>query len=344
MKFLHVSLSALFLTLALSVDVSFAQDASNTSAPNTPVAPQPAQPQAQESNPPGAVTQAPAEAEETEQPGLFAGADLYYGGSNLAGFRRFHDGFWAAGSGLAYPSHLYLRYNGQSGAGAKVAVALSQLYNGSTGFDQPVEAWWKQPVKGKGGAKSGALTLGKFYVPFALQEWEYETKWGALYEGEWKATTLGAALVYNRNLDKANGYARLGCNLRKNINVGVSLGFGDGLTYDSVHDKALGIDLTASSGDWEALAEYMAARGNSTQRFRFGWARLNYNGWERLKPFIARYDYKDTSGTFGRYRSYAAGAGYALRSDLTLEGGYAIATGKNIWYAQIHWTPERKIK
>jgi hypothetical protein len=312
----------------------------HVAAQNTPTAPQPVQPPAQESNPPGAVTQAPAEAEETEQPGLFAGADLYYGGSNLAGFRRFHDGFWAAGSGLAYPSNVYLRYNNQSGAGAKLAVALSQLYNGSTGFDQPVEAWWKQPVK----SGKGSVTLGKFYVPFALQEWEFETKWGALYEGEWNATSIGTALVYNRNLDEVNGYLRLGRNIKENINVGVSLGLGDGLTYDSVHDKALGFDLTASSGDWEALAEYMAARGTSAQRFRFGWARLNYNGWQRLKPFVARYDYKDTAGTFGRFRSYAAGAGYALRPDLTLEGGYAIATGKNIWYAQIHWTPERRIK
>jgi hypothetical protein len=302
-------------------------------------APQPSQPQAQESNPPGLVTQAPAEAPETEQPGLYAGADLYYGATNLAGNRRIRDGFWAAGAGLAYPSTLYLRLNHSRGASAKLAVSVGKLYNGSTAFDQPVEAWWKQPLRG-----NGAVTLGKFYVPFALQEWEYETKWGALYEREFGANTLGAALVYNRNTENANVYLRWGRNWGENLNVGLSLAGGEGLTYDSVHDKAIGVDLTASRGDFELLAEYMAARGNSSERFRFGWARLNYNRWEKLKPFLARYDYKDTTGALGAFRSYSAGVGYALRDDLTVEGGYAAATGKNIWWAQLHWTPERNIK
>jgi hypothetical protein len=303
----------------------------------TPGAPQPAQPPAQQSNPPGEVT---APADESEEPGLFAGADLYYGGSNLDGFRHFRDGFWVAGSSLAYPSHVYLRYNQQNGAQAKVAISLGELYNGSTGFEQPVEAWWKQPLKGS----NGSVTLGKFYVPFDLQEWEYETKWGGLYEGEWNGTTLGAAVVYNRNVDHANGYARVGHNFSKHVNVGVSLAAGSGLMYDTVHDKAIGVDLTASAGDWELLSEYMGARGTAAQRFRFNWARLNYNRWERFKPFVARYDYKDTTGALGAFRSYVGGAGYALRPDLSLEGGYAVATGKNIWFAQIHWTPERKVK
>lgn len=321
-------ISALLLVACIGSSV-YAQDAA---PPN-----QPAQPQAQTSNPPGEVT---APKEESEAPGLYAGADLYYGFSNLPGLRHFRDGFWAAGSGLAYPSNVYARYNGASGAQAKLSVSLGELYNGSTGFDQPVEAWWKQPLKGN----NGSVTLGKFYVPFALQEWEYETKWGALYEGEWKDNTLGAAVVYNRNVDHANGYARFGHNFNEHFNVGASLALGSGLTYDSVHNKAAGVDLTASSGDFQLLGEYLAARGNAAQRFRFGWARLNYNKWEKFKPFVARYDYKDTTGTLGTFRSYVAGAGYALRPSLQLEGGYAVATGKDIWFAQIHWTPERKIK
>ncbi len=300
---------------------------------------QPAQPAAQESNPPGTTT----EEEKAEPTGIFAGADLYYGFGNLPGFRHFRDGFWAAGSSLAYPSHVYVRSNTKSGAQAKLAISLGEIYNGSTSFDQPIEAWWKQPLKSNNSTKS-SVTLGKFYVPFALQEWEYETKWGALYEGEWNATTLGAAMVYNRNVDHANGYARVGHNFGERLNVGISLATGSGLMYDTVHDKAIGVDLTGSAGDWEVLAEYMGARGTAAQRFRFGWARLNYNKWQRFKPFAARYDYKDTTGAFGTYRSYVAGASYALRPDLQVEGGYAVATGKNIWFAQIHWTPERKVK
>ena len=331
------------LAFSLSA-ISFANLAQAQNAeqptPSQPVQPQPAQPQAQQSNPPGDTTAPSSEADET---GVFVGADLYYGASNLPGLRRFRDGFWVAGSGLAYPANVYLRANQKNGAQAKLAISLGEIYNGSTGFDQPVEAWWKQPLKSGDGAKN-SVTLGKFYVPFALQEWEYETKWGALYEGEWNATTLGAALVYNRNVDRTNGYARLGHNFGEHLNVGVSLAAGRGLTYDAVQDKAIGLDLTFSAGDWELLGEYMGARGSAAQRFRFGWARLNYNKWQRFKPFAARYDYKDTVGALGNFRSYSAGAGYALRPDIHLEGGYAIATGKNIWFAQIHWTPERKIK
>lgn len=326
-----LTLATLFLAANSFANFGYAQ---NTA--------QPGQPPERESTAAGAKTgpSAAPQDEESEPTGIFAGADLYYGGSNLPGFRHFRDGFWVAGSSLAYPSHVYLRSNRPSGAQAKLAISLGELYNGSTGFDQPVEAWWKQPLKGS----KGSVTLGKFYVPFALQEWEYETKWGALYEGEWNATTLAGAVVYNRNVDHANGYARIGRNFGERLNVGVSLAAGDGLTYDTVHDKAIGVDLTGSSGDWELLAEYMAARGTSAERFRFGWARLNYNKWERFKPFAARYDYKDTTGALGTFRSYVAGAGYSLRPDLHLEGGYAVATGKNIWFAQIHWTPERKIK
>lgn len=301
---------------------------------------QPAQPQAQQSNPPGSTTQPPATAPETEETGLFAGGDLYYGASNLPGSRHLYDGIWAAGAGLGYPSNLYVRLNRQSGAQAKIAVSAGKMYNGSTAFEQPVEAWWKQPLKKTG----GSVTLGKFYVPFALQEWEYETKWGGLYEREFGSSTLAAALVYNRPLEKANGYARFGRQINKNINVGVSLAGGRGLTFDTVHDKAIGLDLTAEYGDWGLSAEYMGARGNSAERFRFGWVRLNYSGWEKFKPFVSRFDFEDTTGALGTFRSYSAGAAYALRSDLALESGYAVATGRNIWWAQIHWTPERKIK
>lgn len=306
-----------------------------TARAQTSVVPAPA-------TPPGApATEVTKKADDdAEAPGLRVGTDFYAGFSNLDGFRRIRDGFWAAGSSLAYPSAVYLRWTSPQGAQVKVAVGVGQLYNGSTAFKQPHEAWWKQPLRGK----AGTLTLGKFYVPFALQEWEYETKWGAQWEREWGATGLAGALTYNRNTEKANGYARIGHQFGENLLVGVSLAAGRGISYDSVHDKAIGADFTARHGDWQALGEYVGARGSSAERFRFLWARLNYDGWKKLKPFVARYDYADTTGSLGTFRSYSVGSGYKVRENLTLEGGRAFTDTKNIWWLQLHWTPEKLIK
>ncbi len=295
---------------------------------------------APETPPSAPATEVTETAEEVEAPGLRVGADFYYGFSNLDGFRRFRDGFWPAGAGLGYPSSVYLRWSSPKGAQARLALSVGQLYNGSTAFEHPHEAWWKQPLRGK----SGTLTLGKFYVPFALQEWEYETKWGAQWERQWGSTGLASALTYNRNTEKANGYARLGHEFGENLSVGVSLAAGRGITYDSVHDKAVGLDFTATHGDWQLLGEYMGARGTSAERFRFLWTRLNYNRWQKFKPFVARYDYHDTTGTMGTFRSYSAGAGYQLRENLTLEGGRAFTDPNNIWWIQLRWTPEKQLK
>ncbi len=123
-------------------------------------------------NQPDAPVPAPAAATPTgDAPkiGLTLGADLFGGVSNLPGARRFRDGFWI-GSGPNYPSNLYGIYNAKDGTNAKIAVSVGKLYNGSVeNFDQPIEAYVSKNYKGT------QLTAGKFYVPFELAEWQYES-------------------------------------------------------------------------------------------------------------------------------------------------------------------------
>ena len=293
--------------------------------------------QAQAPQPTATPVPAPAE-EEAEAPGLRIGADAYYGFSNIPGFHRARDGQWSAGLGPAYPSNVYARWRGKQEDEAKVAVSIGKLYNGSSAFEQPVEAWYKRPLAG------GSLTAGKFYVPFALAEWEYETKWGAQWDKDWNGTNTSTALTYNRVTHRANAYGRVGRDVAPGVNVGVSLAAGTGLTYDTAHDKALGLDISAERGPWRLTGEYMGARGDAATRFRFAWLQTRYEGWKKVHPFFARHDYKDNTGALGALRSYNTGATFNLRDGLDLDAGYALTSGPNVWWIQLHWTGEKLVK
>ena len=181
-------------------------------------------------------------------------------------------------------------------------------------------------------------------MPFALAEWEYETKWGAQWDKDWNGTTTSTAMTYNRVTHRGNFYGRAGRDVAPGVNVGVSLAGGTGLTYDTAHNKALGLDFTAERGPWRLNGEYMGARGGAATRFRFAWLRAAYEGWEKFHPFIGRHDYKDSSGALGTLRSYNAGFTYNLREGLDFDAGYAFTSGPNVWWLQLHWTPEKRIK
>ncbi|MCC6446255.1 MAG: hypothetical protein IT210_22730 [Armatimonadetes bacterium] len=101
----------------------------------------------------------------------------YYWGMihNRESETRFWDGCWA-GIGAAFPSYAALQWQGAGDRKARISVGLGELYNGREApFSQPAEDYYETPLR------SGALTAGKFYVPFALQEWEYETRYGLMY-------------------------------------------------------------------------------------------------------------------------------------------------------------------
>ncbi len=283
-----------------------------------------------------------AEAAETEQANeepaattLSVGGDLYYGRSNLDGYKTLRDGFWAAGTGLAYPSVLQMRLATRNGAEAKLAFGVGDIYTDNTStLRQPHEAWYSTPT---GNLK---VTAGKYYVPFALQEWQYETKWGAMVEGTRGATDLAASLNYNNVTNSPNAYLRIGRNFGENANVGLSLGAGKGLSYNTVHNRAIGLDASANWKGWKVLAEYVALQRRSSERFNFGWVKLEYDRFGKVKPYVAHWRWRDKSDNFGRLRSTAVGASYSLRPDLAIEGGYSFTSDGNVKWIQLHWTPE----
>jgi hypothetical protein len=139
---------------------------------------------------------APAQGAPAQEPApttLSIGVDAYSGISNLTGYKRYSDGFWAAGAGPAYPSIAYLKWQESNGATAKFAYGTGDLYRGRNSIvTQPVEAWYQRPL-GK-----FSLTAGKFWVPFALQEWQYETKWGVQLQRTFGSTNVTGSVNYDR--------------------------------------------------------------------------------------------------------------------------------------------------
>jgi hypothetical protein len=297
-------------------------------------------------NPPGTTSQGreavPPETQNTTEAasdeietGLKAGIDVYYGISNLEGQKRFRDGFWI-GYGTAYPSVVYARYGNRQGATAKVSLGIGRLYNGSElTVDQPVEAWFQKPAKGL------SLTAGKFYVPFELQEWQYETKWGVMLQKAQGAYDLTGSVNYNFNTDKPNVYGRLARKFGERATVGFSLGAGRGLSFDSTHDKAFGVDASMNYRGFQLLAAYMGLRGVSEGAFNFGFAKVSYPNLGRFTPYISRHQWKDRSDQLGTFRGTTLGTSYQLTRNIALDGAFATAPGKNVRWLQIHWTQER---
>lgn len=305
--------------------------------PQTPEATRASQPTA---SPVEAAAQAETEEEAPPTNALYFGGDLYLGRTNRDGVRHLRDGFWAAGSGLGYPSNLYLRLTTRNGAEAKLAFGVGHLYTDEEAtFDQPHEAWYRTPL-GKNN-----LTIGKYYVPFAFQEWQYETKWGVMLEREQGANTLAASVNYNENLHEPNAYARLGHNFNDKVNVGISAAGGDGLSYDSLFNKALGLDATVSTRGFNLYSELLAMRRASDQRFNFGWIKLEYDKLGRLKPFIAHWRWRDNTDTFGTFRSNGLGASFEITPTLFLEGGIADTSDQDnlVKWIELHWTPDWRL-
>lgn len=270
--------------------------------------------------------------------GLSVGVDVYGGVSNLTGARGFNDGFWIGGTGPAFPSNVYLHYAARNGGAAHLALGTGRLYRGAGRLvSQPHEAWYKQPL-GK-----TTLTVGKYYVPFSLLEWEYETKYGVMAERAFGPYSVAASLNYNGDTDAPNAYLRASRSFGENLNVGVSLGGGKGLSYNSIHNRAAGVDLTAKWRGWQLIGEYEIMRRRSSERFRFGFAKVSYENMGRFKPFIGRYAWNDTTGELGQLRNTVVGFGYQLRPGLALETGYARTSDEPHWWAQIHWTWERSL-
>src|SRR5438874_4414760 len=170
------------------------------------------------------------------------GIDAYAGVSGLEGFRRSSDGFWA-GSGTEYPSSAYVHYQGERGQEAKLSLGIGRMYQGSdTTLRQPLEAWWQAP------AGQARIMVGKFWVPFGVQEWEYETKPGLMLSWDHRGTQLALSGNYTRETGAGTMYARLGRKFSDSAGIGVSLARGRGLSYGSRHDRGWDVAGSAAMG------------------------------------------------------------------------------------------------
>ncbi len=292
-------------------------------------------------NQPDAPIPAPASAtpaEEIPRIGLTVGADLFYGVSNLPGARRFRDGFWI-GSGPTFPSNLYGIYNTKDGTNAKIAVSVGKLYNGSVeNFDQPIEAYVSKNYNGT------QLTAGKFYVPFELAEWEYESEFGVQSARDWgKNGSLTAAVTLNRQRNTPNGYLRYARTLGI-ATLGVSLGAGRGFSFDTDHNEGAALDLTLEKGRFTLESAALLARQRGVDsRFGFAFARLNYQANARTELYLSRHSWSDRLDEQGNGHFSTAGAVFHLNKNFSVEGAIARSgeLGKNIQWIQLHYTVER---
>jgi hypothetical protein len=266
---------------------------------------------------------------------LKVGMDAVTGFSNVPGFRRYSDGMWA-GSGPAYPSVGYLAWDGGNGHAAKASIGMGSMStSGSATFKQPVEAWWQVP------AGKASLTMGKFWVPFAAQEWQYETKPGLMLGWEEGPHGLSFSANYNEQTRAMNGYFRAGRSFGQDASIGFSYGFGRGLSYGSVHDRAWGVDASFAAHGFRFTGEYVGLTRRASETFGSTFGKLEYENLGSWRPFVAFYSWNDRSGTFGRFRSTVYGTAFQLTPMIAIEAAYAPTSNKKINWLQLRWAWER---
>jgi hypothetical protein len=268
---------------------------------------------------------------------LKIGAELYTGGSNMPGHHFLDAGVWA-GSGLEYPSVGYVRWEDGKGHAAKAALGFGTVFYGKDKiYDQPAEAWYQFP------AGKASVTVGQYWVPFATQEWEYENKPGAM--AQWSHGRWGVSLSANQNFHTGhpNAYARLSHTLggSKDNLIGLSVGGGKGMSYNSGHNRGLGVDGTYGYGGVRFTTELLWLRAPGARDFRFIWTKLGYEKLGPWKPYVSWYHWDDQTHQLGHFQSTLLGLSYKVNANLAIEGAVADTLRKNVGWMQLHWTWER---
>src|SRR5579884_3194160 len=300
-------------------------------------APAVSKPAAESASVPGAAETVPAKPAAAGAPGATTAAtalqfhaNLYFGLTNINGpTARNTDGAWA-GAGFALPSTLSLDWSHREDQAVHVAVGIGDLYTGrGTPLHEPVEAYYS--FHGAG----GEFTAGKFYVPFASQEWEYEPKYGLMYRQAHGRMDYTTSLQYDQGRRTPNAYLRVGRRVGPQSTLGVSVGLGRGLTYSTSHTMAYGLDFSQEWSGLQLSAEYDFVAGSS-QPFQFVYGKLALTKLGNWQPFVGAYYWHDSTGELGHSSSALVGLGYRLTPQLGLETGYARANGRNVFWLQSH--------
>jgi hypothetical protein len=269
-------------------------------------------------------------------PSLKMGIDVYSGTSNMPGSRWMSDGMWA-GAGAYYPSITYLQWNTVGERTVKLSMGMGDLYTDpESTLNQPVEAYWQAPM-GK-----AVVTLGKFWVPFAQQEWLYEAKPGIMAQWAGERSSLVASTNYNTDSSRQNLYFRAGYKAAEDAEFGLSVALGDGFCSGSVHRRGIAMDTTIGFAGCRLYGEYnhFSAR-ESGNDFRYISGKLCYEKLKALTPFVGVYKWDDDSDTFGRFRSTVYGLEYQISPTLAIQGAVAATSDGDVSWLQLHWNWER---
>ncbi len=258
--------------------------------------------------------------------GWKAGADVFFGIANLAGpTRRITDRQWAAIQTFE-PSVVYVEWAGAGGDDLRLSLGVGDNYTGSDrSTKQPVECLWRRPVG------EATLTVGKHWSPFAIQEWEYETRWGAMLETEIAESALAISVTHNDDTHAANVLARVGREVAAGVEVGVSLAAGRGWSYATSHSKGFGLDARAEIGTVTLTAEGVVAEGLNG-RFTFGFVKTMVTAAQGWRPYLGAYYGHDTADEQGELRSAALGVEIDAMPHLMIEPGVGRASGRNVWW------------
>lgn len=272
---------------------------------------------------------APALAEdepESKRPGLRAGADIFFGLSNIAGpTRRITDRQWAAIETFE-PSVVYLDWVGHGDNEARLSIGIGDVYTGSDrSTRQPVECLWRTP------ASSGSLTLGKHYVPFGQQEWEYETRWGGMLEADLAGAELALSLTHNPDTQAVNAMVRLSRQFGGGVEAGISAAAGRGWSYSTSHAVGYCLDVVAEMGSVTLTGEGLIADG-AQGRYSFGFIKAMSEVKAGWRPYVGAYYGHDEADEMGELRSGVAGVEIDVTPNLMIEPGLGRASGRNVWW------------
>ena len=272
-----------------------------------------------------------AEDERPSKPaGLRAGADIFFGLSNIAGpTRRITDQQWAAVETYE-PSVVLLDWVGRAGDEARLSIGIGDVYTGSDrSTRQPVECLWRKS------ADAGTLTLGKHYVPFGQQEWEYETRWGGMLEVGIGDTAVALSLSHNPDTQAVNTTVRLSRKVGAGVEVGLSAAAGRGWSYSTSHSAGYGLDAMAELGRLTLTGECLVADG-SQGRFTFGFVKAMAEVKSGWRPYVGAYYGHDEADEMGDLRSGVVGIEIDVTPNLMVEPGLGRASGRNVWWVTAH--------
>jgi len=261
------------------------------------------------------------------------GLDYYRGITNdTGGNTQLTDGHWA-GFGGSVPSNVSLHWSHGEEQTLHISFGIGDMWTGSGVIvKQPMEAYYRLTT----GANSH-VTVGKYFVPFAIQEWEYESKYGVMYETTRGPMSLVASANYNTDVQKPNFYARAGRQCGAATNIGISAGSGVGLFTATDHDMAFGADITHDVAGFHLTSEYVAAL-RTDEAFQFAFFKAAYTRLGAFGPYAAVYYWHDPCCALGHFSSAVIGASYKLSPNFSVEAAYARANGRHVYWLQSRTT------